>query len=56
MIEKDDVARDLLGLPKPTLAELEGLKRLSANKRAEVLTALGLAHSAPGPDVKPEDR
>jgi len=56
LIKKDDEARDALGLPKPSLEELDVLTRLSANKRADILSSLGLATSAPGASVKPEDR
>jgi hypothetical protein len=46
LIEKDDAARDLLGLPKPTLVEFKdmtNLKNLTGRQQDVLLVKLKLA-------------
>jgi len=51
LIEKDDAARDAIGLPKPSFEELEEisiLKQPPSSKCDELLSSLGLADNPPG--------
>ena len=51
MIEKDDAARDDIGLPKPSYEELEdlgNLKQPPSGTCDETLSSLGLANNPPG--------
>ena len=51
LIEKDDAARDALGLEKPSYEEMEGnpnLKQPLSCKCDEILSNLGLACNPPG--------
>ena len=51
LIQKDDEARDAIGLTKPTIKELmesSSLKQMSATKCDEILNSLGLATNPPG--------
>ena len=59
LIEKDDAARDAVGLPKPSfeeLYEIRSLKEPSASKSDQILSGLGLASNPGGSLKKPEDR
>ena len=59
LIEKDDAARDEVGLPKPDFDELEaiaGLKQPSASKCDAILRELGFAPNPPASLFKAADR
>jgi len=59
LIEKDDAARDTVGLAKPSfdeLMEIGNLKQPASSKCDEILSSLGLANNPPGGLKKNEDR
>jgi len=59
LIVKDDAARDIIGLPKPSYEELEdlgNLKQPPSSTCDEILSSLGLANNPPGGTKKYVDK